>query len=130
MRYVIALVLALVVVTPAVAQQVDIKKPAPAPARERSREPGVIEPGLSREERPVDADNFPPHGGRVPYQPGFVRGLSTKTETGRAGIAGWTAPSVPVGGQAGGWLEHNGWFAIGFSATWGAPPQVPLRTAP
>ena len=110
MRYLIALVLALVVVTPAAAQQVDIKKPAPAPARERSREPGVIEPGLSREERPVDADNFPPHGGRVPYQPGFVRGLSTKTETGRAGIAGWTAPSVPVGGQAGGWLEHNGWF--------------------
>src|SRR5438477_329095 len=94
MRYVIALVLALVVVTPAVAQQVDIKKPAPAPARERSREPGVIEPGLSREERPVDADNFPPHGGRVPYQPGFVRGLSTKTETGRVGIAAWTGPSA------------------------------------
>src|SRR5205814_1794592 len=89
MRYLIALVLALVVVTPAAAQQVDIKKPAPAPARERSREPRVIEPGLSREERPVDADNFPPHGGRVPYQPGFVRGLSTKTETGRVGIAGW-----------------------------------------
>lgn len=129
MKNLIALVLALVVVTPAAAQQVDIKKPAPAPTRERP-EPGVIEPGLSREERPIDADNFPPHGGRVPYQPGFVRGLSTKTETGRVGIAGWTAPSAPVGGQAGGWLEHNGWFAIGFSATWGAPPQVPARTAP
>lgn len=130
MRYVIALMLALLVVTPAAAQQVDIKKPAPVPTRERGREPGVIEPGLSREERPIEADNFPPHGGRVPYQPAFFSGLSTKTPTGRVGIAGWTAPSVPVGGQAGGWFEHSGWFAIGFSATWGAPPQAPARPAP
>src|SRR2546425_2709731 len=106
MRYLIALALALLAVTPAAAQQVDIKKAAPGPTRDR--EPGVIAPALAREERPIDADNYPPHGGRVVLEPGFLRGLSTKTATGRVGIAGWTAPSVPVGGQAAGWRGANG----------------------
>jgi hypothetical protein len=128
MRYLIALALALLAVTPAAAQQVDIKKAAPGPTRDR--EPGVIAPALAREERPIDADNYPPHGGRVVLEPGFLRGLSTKTATGRVGIAGWTAPSVPVGGQAAGWREHIGWFAIGFAVTWGAPAEAPARTAP
>jgi hypothetical protein len=117
-------------VLPAAAQQVDITKPAPSAPRGREREPGVIAPGLSEETRPLDADNYP-RAGRVPYEPGFIRGLSTKTETGRIGIAGWTAPSVPVGGLAAGWYEHNGWFAIGFSVTWdGPPPPTPVRPAP
>jgi hypothetical protein len=128
MRYLIALALALLAVTPAAAQQVDIKKAAPGPTRDR--EPGVIAPALAREERPIDADNYPPHGGRVVLEPGFLRGLSTKTATGRVGIAGWTAPSVPVGGQAAGWRAHIGWFAIGFAVTWGAPAEAPARTAP
>jgi hypothetical protein len=128
MRYLIGVALALLAVMPAAAQQVDLKKAAPAPTRER--EPGVIAPALAREERPIDADNYPPHGGRVPLEPGFLRGLSTKTATGRVGIAGWTAPSVPVGGQAAGWREHIGWFAIGFAVTWGAPAEAPARTAP
>src|SRR5260370_36011506 len=94
MRYLIALALALLAVTPAAAQQVDIKKAAPGPTRER--EPGVIAPALAREERPIDADNYPPHGGRVVLEPGFFRGLSPKTATGRVGGAGWTAPTVPL----------------------------------
>ncbi len=121
------LLLAILVVAPAAAQQVDITKPAPAPSRER--EPALIQPGLSRESRPIDADNYP-RAGRVPMEPGFIRGLSTKTATGRVGIAGWTTPSVPVGGSLGGWYEHNGWFSIGFSATWDAPAPAPARTAP
>lgn len=130
MKYLIAVALALLAVSPAAAQQVDIKKPAPTATRERALEPGVIAPALAREERPIDADNYQPHGGRVPLEPGFFRGLSTKTATGRVGIAGWTVPSVPAGGQVGGWWEHNGWFAIGFSVTWDAPPPAPARTAP
>jgi hypothetical protein len=126
----IGLVLALLVAAPVLAQDVDIKRPAPAPQRERLREPGVIEPGLSREERPIDADNYPPHGGRVPLEPAFFRGLSTKTSTGRIGLAGWTAPNIPLGGQVTGWRELNGWFAIGFTVTWGAPPEAPGRSAP
>jgi hypothetical protein len=128
MRALVVLALAMLIVLPAAAQQVDITKPAPPATRER--EPGVIAPGLSRETRPLDADNYP-RGGRVPYEPGFIRGLSSKTATGRIGIAGWTAPSVPVGGEASGWYEHNGWFALGFSVTWdGPPPSAPARPAP
>jgi hypothetical protein len=130
MKYVVALALALLAAAPAAAQQVDIKVAPPATRdRTREREPGVIAPGLASETRPIDADNYP-HGGRVPLEPGFFRGLSTKTATGRVGVAGWTAPSVPVGGSASGWREHNGWFAIGFSVIWDAPPPVPARTAP
>ncbi len=132
MGWLVALGMAMLVAAPAAAQQVDIKKPAPAaPARPLEREPGVIQPGLARETRPRDADTYP-GAGRVPLEPGFIRGLSTKTTTGRVGIAGWTAPSVPVGGRAQGWYEHNGWFAIGFSATWDTPPPptAPARRTP
>jgi hypothetical protein len=126
MRTLVAVALALLVVTPTAAQQVEIEKPAPPPAR-RERERAVIAPGLSGEGRPIDADNYV-KGGRVPYEPGFIRGLSsereTPTSTGRIGIAGWTAPNTPVGSPATGWGEVNGWFAIGLSVTWDGPPPA------
>lgn len=122
----IAFALAVLVATPVAAQQVDLKKPAPPPVR-IEREPQVIPPGLSSERRPIEADNYA-KGGRVPHEPAFVRGLSTRTATGRAGIAGWTAPNTPVGGGVVGWSEVSGWFAIGFSVTWdGPPPDGPPR---
>lgn len=131
MRLLSALALAILAVTPAAAQQVDITKPAPTTTRERETgpEPGVIAPGLSGETRPMDADVHP-HAGRVPNEPGFIRGLSSRTATGRMGIAGWTAPSAPVGGLSASWSDHNGWFALGFSVIWDAPPPAPDRTAP
>ena len=132
MRALVVLTLVTLMALPAAAQQVDITKPAPPATRDREREPGVIAPGLSDETRPVDADKYP-RGGRVPFEPGFIRGLSSKTATGRVGIAGWTAPSVPVGGEAGGWYQDNGWFTIGFSVTWDGPPPpapAPARPAP
>src|SRR5260370_28678762 len=119
---------AVVAVTRGGAQQVDIKKAAPGPTRER--EPGVIAPALAREERPIDADNYPPHGGRVVLEPGFLRGLSTKTATGRVGVAGWTAPSVPVGGQVAGWPGHIGWFPVGLPLASGGPPAAPPPPPP
>src|SRR2546425_4813160 len=69
-----------------------------------------------------------PKGGRVPYEPGFIRGLSAERETpastGRVGVAGWTAPNTPVGSPLSGWGEINGWFAIGLSVTLDGPPPV------
>src|SRR2546422_9267273 len=119
MRVVVVVALALLAAAPAAAQQVEIEKPAPPPGR-REREPAVIAPGLSGEGRPIDADNYP-KGGRVPYEPGFIRGLSsarvTPASTGRNGVAGWTAPNTPVGSTVSGWGEINGWFAIGFAVT-------------
>ena len=128
MRFLIALALAMAITAPAAAQQVDIQKPAPPPQR-IEREPEVISPGLSEERRPIEADNYPPTGGRVPHEPAFIRGLSSKTATGRVGIAGWTSPNTPVGGSIAGWHEVSGWFAIGFSATWDGPPP-PSATQP
>src|SRR5260370_16058764 len=98
MRYLIGLALALLAVTPAAAQQVDIKKAAPGPTRER--EPGVIAPALAREERPIDADNYPPHGGCVVVETGVLRGFSPKTPTAPLGLAGWAPPSGSRGGPA------------------------------
>ncbi len=132
MRVVVLVALALLVAAPAAAQQVEIEKPAPPPGR-REREPAVIAPGLSGEGRPIDADNYP-KGGRVPYEPGFIRGLSsarvTPTSTGRIGVAGWTAPNTPVGSPVSGWGEINGWFAIGFAVTWDGPPPVRVTKPP
>lgn len=125
MRYAVAFALALLVATPVAAQQVDIEKPAPPPAR-IEREPRVIPPGLSKERRPIEADNYA-KGGRVPHEPAFIRGLSSRTATGRAGIAGWTAPNTPVGGGLVGWNEVNGWFAFGIAVTWGGPPAEPTK---
>ncbi len=132
MRVVVVVALALLVAAPAAAQQVEIEKPAPPPGR-REREPAVIAPGLSGEGRPIDADNYP-KGGRVPYEPGFIRGLSsareTPTSTGRIGVAGWTAPNTPVGSPVSGWGEINGWFAIGFAVTWDGPPPARVTKPP
>ena len=126
MKIFVAAALVLLVATPVAAQPVEIEKPAP-PAERRERERAVITPGLSGEGRPLDADNYP-KGGRVPYEPGFVRGLSaareTPASTGRVGVAGWTAPNTPVGSPLSGWSEINGWFAIGLSVTWDGPPPV------
>jgi hypothetical protein len=124
MKLFVVVALVLLVATPVAAQPVEIEKPAPR-AGPRERERAVITPGLSDEGRPLDADNYP-KGGRVPYEPGFIRGLSTEraspASTGRVGGAGWTAPNTPVGSALGGWGEINGWFAIGFSMTWDGPP--------
>src|SRR5207247_8708379 len=101
----------LLAAAPVAAQPVKIEKPAP-PAEQRERERAVITPGLSGEGRPLEADNYP-RGGRVPYEPGFIRGASAERETsastGRVGIAGWTAPNTPVGRPLGGGGGVPGW---------------------
>jgi hypothetical protein len=107
---------------PAVAQQIELVAPPPAPEVPRM----VIPPGdHERVTRPSDAD-FYPLGPRVRQDPTYVGPLSVRTATGRAGVAGWTAPSVPVG-SAQVTRESTGWFALGFALEWGGPPA---RRAP
>jgi hypothetical protein len=107
---------------PALGQEIEIV--APPPVREVPRM--VIPPGdHERVTRPSDAD-FYPLGPRVRQDPTYVGPLSVRTPTGRAGVAGWTAPSVPVG-PAQVTRESTGWFALGFALEWGGPP---VRRAP
>jgi hypothetical protein len=114
-------------VVPAAAQQVEITAPVPPPAPR----PLVIAPGDQYDAtRPSDADvyPYPPFGPRVRPDPGFIGPLSSPVlnGTGRAGVAGWTAPNVPVNNsQASGMHEVNGWFAFGLAFEWGGPPPRP-----
>jgi hypothetical protein len=114
---------------PAMAQQVDIEVLPP----DRAREPIIIAPGDQYETgRPHDHGYYP-EGPRVRYNPAYVSPLSVRTQTptstGRAGIAGWTAPNTPVGSRVSGWQEVSGWFALGLTIEWGGPPPA-KRPAP
>jgi hypothetical protein len=114
--------------TSAGAQQVEIE--APAPRAERA--PIVVPPGdHDAMTRPSDADYYP-EAPKVRYDPTFVGPLSQRFETrggttGRAGIAGWTAPQTPVGAESTARREVNGWFALGFAIEWGGPPPPGRR---
>ncbi|HSE91676.1 MAG TPA: hypothetical protein VLF19_00090 [Methylomirabilota bacterium] len=122
-------------VAPAVAQQVDITAPVPrrtAPVPDREREAVVLPPGDHRDvTRPSDADYYP-RGPRVRHDPAYIVPLSSRIAegTGRAGIAGWTAPNTPASGsEASGFREVTGWFALGIAVEWGGPPprRAPAR---
>jgi hypothetical protein len=130
MRYAVAIAFAVLLVTPAWAQEVEIQKPAPPAVREPQRD--VIPPGLYDETRPGDADRYP-RGGQVQYDPGFLGPASmpreTPTSTGRVGLGGWVSPNTPVGPWSSGWKEVSGWFALGFAVTWDGPPPA-RRPAP
>ena len=107
------------------AQQFEIKAPAPPRGHDID---GIIGPGLQYEiTQPDDARYLPP-GPRVHYEPAFIEPLSVPTETGRKGVAGWTAPTAAMGGTQSGAREITGYFAIGFAFEWGGPPpKAPAR---
>jgi hypothetical protein len=129
----LALVLALGSALPVAAQQpvarqplgVEVTRPpAERPAR-------VVPPPLHYQTtRPPDTD-FHLYGTKVEHDPAFIEPLAgdyeTATGSGRVGLSGWTAPNTPVAGSAANWGEVNGWFALGFSVTWGGPPAAKGR---
>jgi hypothetical protein len=83
--------------------------------------------------RPPDTDYYP-QGTKVEHDPAFIEPLASSYEnaegSGRAGLSGWTAPNTPVGSPVGGWRDVSGWFALGFSVTWGGPPAAPKAAPP
>lgn len=121
------LILAVVAITAstgvAAAQQIEIKSPSvPPPATRGHTIDGILGPGLQYEiTQPDDARYLPP-GPRVHYDPAFIEPLSVPTETGRIGVAGWTAPTAAMGGTQSGARDITGYFAIGFAFEWGGPP--------
>lgn len=122
----IAVVL-LLVTAPVMAQQVQIER---RPA-EREPRPEIVPPGLHYEvTRPTDAD-FYRDSPRVQHDPAFIEPFAVDFQagngTGRAGLSGWTSPNTPVGPAVSGHREVPGWFAVGFSITWGGPAPTPRR---
>jgi hypothetical protein len=106
----------------AAAQQFEIKAPAPQRGHDID---GIISPGLQYEITQPDDAGYVPPGPRVHYEPAFVEPLSAPTETGRRGVAGWTAPTAAHGGTQSGAREITGYFAVGFAFEWGGPPPKP-----
>ena len=86
------------------AQALDLK--ATPPARERIA-PAVPERDLY------------PQRPSVPHRPSFFGALSKKTDSGRAGVAGFTAPNSPVGSRVAGDHDNVGWPGVGFAVEWG-----------
>jgi hypothetical protein len=122
-------VLALLVVvlaTPALAQQVDIRVTPPAPPE---RLGDLVAPGPNYDITEPRENQWYPDGARVPYDPAFIAALSEEYETttsrGRVGVAGWTSTNIPVGAPVTGFRDQYGWLQFGFAFTWGAPPRPP-----
>jgi hypothetical protein len=55
----------------------------------------------------------------LPDRPTFFAPLSRQTRSGRAGVAGWSAPNSPVGSRVGGDHDNPGWPGVGFAVEWG-----------
>ena len=109
----------------ATAQQVEIKAKAPTqPAPSEQQIDGILNPGLQYEITRPDDSRFLPLGPRVHYDPAFIEPLSVPTETGRMGVAAWTAPTAAMGGPLSGARELTGYFTIGFAFEWGGPPPT------
>ncbi|MGH7397274.1 MAG: hypothetical protein ACRELW_07040 [Candidatus Rokuibacteriota bacterium] len=60
----------------------------------------------------------------LPNRPNFIGPLSRDTKTGRAGVAGYSAPNPPVGSRVGGDHDNPGWPGVGFAIEWGRPERV------
>lgn len=82
-------------------------------------------------DRPVDHNIHPGGPGpMVRHEPAFFAALSRRTEGGRLGLSGWTAPNTPVGPGGSGYRDDPGWFAMGFTFTWDGPPPAARRPIP
>lgn len=93
----------------------------------------VVPPPLHYETSKPPDNDFYPQGEKVEHDPAFIEPLAgtyeTPTSSGRYGFSGWTAPKPPLGSQQL-WQDSGGWFALGFSVTWGGPPAPPKSRPP
>ena len=70
-----------------------------------------------------DRDLYPQRPA-LPDRPNFIAPLSKDTKSGRAGVAGWSAPDAPVGSRVGGDHDNPGWPGVGFAIEWGRPERA------
>ena len=72
----------------------------------------------------VPERDLQPQRPALPDRPNFIAPLSQDTKTGRAGVAGWSAPNPAVGSRVGGDHENPGWPGVGFAIEWGRPERA------
>ncbi len=107
------LIVALLVTTaPLLARPVDV-------SAQRSLDLKSTPPARERIAPAVPERDLYPQRPSLPHQPHFFAPLSRNTGTGRAGVAGFTAPSSPVGSRVAGDRDNPGWPGMGFAAEWG-----------
>lgn len=104
--------------------QVEIRSTTPEKGPEFKIEPQG--PATREATKPREADFYPRDNlGRdigVRHEPAFIEPFVRTDEAGnKVGLSGWTAPATPVGGPVSNY-EPTGWFALGITFTWGAPP--------
>jgi len=105
---------------------VEVETTAPAPPKFEIIRPEA--PG-SEITRPRDADIY--RGDPVVnYDPAFIEPLTTETETGRMGLAGWTSPVGVVTTDGPASMRQPGWLSFGFAITWGGPVRKPAAGTP
>jgi hypothetical protein len=115
-----ALGLVVAIAPPAAAQGVQVQRTA------IERELGILVPATDPvRSRPPDADYYSITGSII-HEPAFFEAVSAKTESGRYGLAGWSAPNSPAGAD---YDEINGWLSFGLSVTWSSPPTPRKRPA-
>ena len=108
----------LVVLAGNAAAQPDVGITAPAPTDRPSARPPSEETT-----RPGYAGDDGTRRG-VRYNPVFI-GPTMRSETTEFGTSAWIAPSAVTGGPQPGGGDRNGWAALGFTFSWGGPPQRP-----
>jgi hypothetical protein len=72
----------------------------------------------------VPERDLQPQRPALPDRPNFFAPLSKQTRSGRAGVAGWSAPNPPVGSRVGGDHDNPGWPGVGFAIEWGRPERA------
>jgi hypothetical protein len=76
-------------------------------------------PPRERVAPPLPDRDLYPQRPSLPDAPHFVGPLSRETETGRAGVAGFTASNPAVGSRVAGDHDTPGWPGVGFVVEWG-----------
>ena len=125
MKILVVTALVLLCAAPAMAQ-VDIRTTPPEQGKWRDF---VTAPSPYYDTARPRENDWYPHGVRVPFDPAFITPMSVEHDSGRFGVAGWTAQNIPVGAVEAHHHEQNGWLMFGFAYTWGAPPRPAARPA-
>jgi hypothetical protein len=81
-------------------------------------------PSRERVAPSVPDRNLYPQRPALPDRPNFIEPLSRDTKSGRAGVAGWSAPNPAVGSRAAGDHDNPGWPGVGFAIEWGRPERA------